>query len=57
MIGGGGGMVGQKFVREVCWGIFPGGEDEEDSFPILQMGKIPEWVYSLSHFLILMKFK
>ena len=51
------GVVGQKFVREVCWGIFPGGEDEEDSFPILQMGKNPEWVYSLSHFLILMKFK
>ena len=39
---GGRGVVGQKFVREVCRGIFPGGEDEEDSFPILQMGKNPE---------------
>ena len=42
MIGRGGGGVGQNFVREVCWGIFPGGEDEEDSLPILQMGKNPE---------------
>ena len=41
--GGGGGKDNrQKFVREVCWRMFAGGGDEEDSFPILQMGKIPE---------------